>query len=586
MIPPDYPLGTSPGEELVFDALRPPRIAKEWTVLHSLHLPEHVRQIEGEADFVILMPGLGVLCVEVKSHLKADYQNGAWYLGNSASPDYRGPFRQAEGVSRSLKKKVQSALPEGRGIIFWPAVIFTHCSPNVTASTGDWHPWQSLTAADLERKPLPLLLEGVMERARSHVSKVPGGRWFDPTGSAPSKSDCEAIRRLLRPDLHFLPALSAIRQRRADEIRKFTEEQVDVIEGLDGVNERALIEGPAGTGKTVLAFEEARRANLEDDRVLLLCYNKQLARHLRAEAKGMGLDKVVVSTFHSLLQNIASVQGPLFHSEVSETEYWSRLLPELALTVLVEEGPRFDFLIVDEAQDLAHSGYLDVLDALLEKELSGGRWRMFGDFHHQALFGGAAKESIERILSRAPDIARFKLLRNCRNTPRIAEYVVRLGGMDPGYSRILRPDAGPAGTPKTSFYRNANHQLSLLKVVLNELVAAGDFDAEDIVILSPLVASCAKRLASSGDGFALEPLPGRRRGASSFGTVAAFKGLEAPAIVLTDIEEVGTEQSRQLFYVGTSRGTDRLRVLARDGLQHKFARIMTGSLKGDGLEYA
>ena len=117
LIPPDYPPGTSPGEVLVFEALREPLTGRGWTVLHSLHIPEHMRQVEGEADFVVLMPGLGVLTLEIKSHLRADYVDGAWYFGESAGPDYRGPFRQAEMAARSIKRKVVEAgsVPPGGG---------------------------------------------------------------------------------------------------------------------------------------------------------------------------------------------------------------------------------------------------------------------------------------------------------------------------------------------------------------------------------------------------------------------------------------------------------------------------------------
>jgi hypothetical protein len=576
LIPPDYPPGTSPGEALIFDALKPPEMAPTWTVLHSLHLPEHIRQVEGEADFVVLMPGLGVLCLEVKSHLQADYVEGAWYLGRGGAPDYRGPFRQAEGAARSLKKKVASVMPTARKILFWPGVVFTHCVPGVAAATGDWHRWQLLTSADLDRVPLDHLLEQVMRSARGHVASVEQARWFDPSSALPSKTDCEHIRRVLRPDVHFLPATVAIRARRAEEIRKFTDEQIDVLEGLDGVNERALIQGPAGTGKTVLAFEEARRVSLEGGRPLLLCFNQQLAAHLRSQAKVMALSGCEISTLHSLLRKIASDRGPQAYPDVAATDYWARVLPDLALGVLLDQGPPFDFLIVDEAQDLAETAYLDVLDALLEGELASGRWRMFGDFERQAIFASQPAEAVERILARASRIARFRLRRNCRNIPRVAEYVVRLGGLDPGYSRILRPDTGPDGTPRTSFYGSQKHQADLLRSVLRELLTSGEFDAEDVVVLSPVVESCAKRLACESGGAALQPLPRHRKGAPSYGTIAAFKGLEAPAVVLTDIEEVASQQAQRIFYVGTSRATDRLRVLARDGLQIELARMIAG----------
>jgi superfamily I DNA/RNA helicase len=45
-------------------------------------------------------------------------------------------------------------------------------------------------------------------------------------------------------------------------------------------------------------------------------------------------------------------------------------------------------------------------------------------------------------------------------------------------------------------------------------------------------------------------------------TIHAFKGLEAPAIVLTDIEAVEGPAMENLFYVAVTRATDRLIVLA------------------------
>jgi len=573
LIPPDFPTGTSPGEILIFDALRENDVAPEWTVLHSLHLPEHVRQVEGEADFVILLPGLGVLCVEVKGHSRARYVDGAWYLGRNPAPDYRGPFRQAEMVARSVKRKVTGRLLTTAGLLFWPAVIFTHCVPQTPVSTGDWHAWQLLTSADLEHEPLERLLEGIMRRAREHVAGTRTARWFDPWASRPSMAECEDIRRVLRPDVHFLPATSAIRERRRDEIRRFTDEQLAIIEGLDGVNDRALIEGPAGTGKTVLAFEEARRASALGARTALLCFNQQLAASLRTEAQAVGLHGIEISTLHALMRRLAGHSGP---AGTADNEYWTRTLPDAALSILIDRGPPFEFLIVDEAQDLAEPAYLDFMDALVEGELSRGCWRMFGDFERQAIYTAQPADVIERVTARAPAIARYRLRRNCRNLPRVAEYVVRLGGLQPGYSRVMRPDCGSSGTPRTRFYTSHEQQVDLLRTAIEDVVADGEFDADDVVVLSPVVDSCARHLSESGVGPTVVPLPRKREGASSYGTVSAFKGLEAPVVILTDIEEVDTPQAQRLFYVGVSRATDRLCVLVRDGLQKHIAQLITG----------
>jgi hypothetical protein len=572
LIPPHYPPDTNPGEVLIFDKLAgcPP----DWTVLHSLHLAEHVRQVEGEADFVVLIPDRGVLCLEVKGHNRAEFRDGAWYLGRRTSPDYRGPFRQAEEACRSIKKKVTTAFPDAKAVLFWPAVIFAHCVPAIAGVTGEWHPWQLLTRADLEQAPLEQLLLDIVDRARGFVASAQSASWFD--ANRPTAADCEEIRRILRPDVHFVPAMAEIRRDRANEIRRFTDEQLEAIEGLDGVNPRALVEGPAGTGKTVLALEEARRASAEGQRVLLTCYNQQLAQMLKATAHELGLN-ATVGTFHSVLREIANDPGPAAHPDIPVQRYWSEYLPSRATERLLESKPIYDILIVDETQDVAQEAYLKAMDGLLTGGLGQGQWRMFADFERQSLYTSTPKEALRQIFARAANVARFRLRRNCRNTPRIAEYIVRLGGLDPAYSRILRPDSGTAGTPRTFFYRSGGEQEALLMEALDELINVDCFADEDIVILSPVNRSCASAIGGSLGGRALVSLSsGSHTSSLRFGTIASFKGLEAPAIVLTDIDEVGTAAAQRLFYVGVSRATDRLRVIARDGLQGEIARILTG----------
>ena len=60
MIPPMISADAPPGERQVFERLASDPEADEWVVLHSLALADHVRQAQGEADFVIIIPGLGV----------------------------------------------------------------------------------------------------------------------------------------------------------------------------------------------------------------------------------------------------------------------------------------------------------------------------------------------------------------------------------------------------------------------------------------------------------------------------------------------------------------------------------------------
>ncbi len=68
MIPPIPHTGTnSPGELEIFFKLQNDPGAKDWTVLHSLDVANHSKQVSGEIDFVIIVPSKGILCVEVKA---------------------------------------------------------------------------------------------------------------------------------------------------------------------------------------------------------------------------------------------------------------------------------------------------------------------------------------------------------------------------------------------------------------------------------------------------------------------------------------------------------------------------------------
>ena len=79
LIPPTIAESTqSGGEKAVFDALAAGSAARPrkgpsaaphtsaWTVLHSFDIADHRRRLAGEIDFLCMVPGKGVLVVEVK----------------------------------------------------------------------------------------------------------------------------------------------------------------------------------------------------------------------------------------------------------------------------------------------------------------------------------------------------------------------------------------------------------------------------------------------------------------------------------------------------------------------------------------
>lgn len=66
MIPARPRAGTNVSEKRIFDAFAGAANADDWIVLHSLEIRRHAAQFQGEADFIVLVPGRGIVVIEAK----------------------------------------------------------------------------------------------------------------------------------------------------------------------------------------------------------------------------------------------------------------------------------------------------------------------------------------------------------------------------------------------------------------------------------------------------------------------------------------------------------------------------------------
>jgi hypothetical protein len=163
---------------------------------------------------------------------------------------------------------------------------------------------------------------------------------------------------------------------------------------------------------------------------------------------------------------------------------------------------------------------------------------------------------------------------NCRNPPRIAEAARLLGGLDPNYKKVLRPDNGVE--PRVRYYRDMDTQEALLIETLNALRKAG-LSAEDIVVLSmrsdaTSVASQVKTHLWKGR---LRPFGVPGQGAIRYSSIHAFKGMEALAVVVTDVDHISDPASMSLFYVAITRAVDRLVILVHEPVREEIIRVLT-----------
>lgn len=130
--------------------------------------------------------------------------------------------------------------------------------------------------------------------------------------------------------------------------------------------------------------------------------------------------------------------------------------------------------------------------------------------------------------------------------------------MVPGYRRFRRPDDGvdPAFVPYTA----GIDQSQLLADAVRTLRADG-YELNEIVVLSPLRnGSAAEVTTHPWLRQTLQAADGRTApaGRLRYSTIHAFKGLEAPAVILTDLDQRLVPNFEILLYVGMTRATDRL----------------------------
>lgn len=238
---------------MLFPIFRGMEGTDDWTILHSVAIARHTIQSQGEADFVVVIPGAGVFTLEVKGGLISP-EGGSWY-----STDYFGtkhpitnPVEEVIEASHSFRNYVKYNAPAGNlsYLLFGHGVVFpdTTChgeftSSEITDEEISDHD-DCLTSAAM--KAYLLRLSDFWKRSRN------------PSVKLPDASQCAAIVQLLRPSFEGRVALRSIIRSVENQVLELTENQQDIFETIKE-NSRCIVRGGAGTGKTIIALHHARQ---------------------------------------------------------------------------------------------------------------------------------------------------------------------------------------------------------------------------------------------------------------------------------------------------------------------------------------
>lgn len=567
----------SNAERKIFEWFQNAPGTDKWIVLHSLGITTHNKVIYGETDFLVLAPKLGIFALEVKGG-RVRRENGIWYFTNrygKTNSKVRGPFEQAKdgifSIVDAIKKRTDSEHCYVGNVLFGYGVMF----PDIefTSSGIEEEQWQVFDSRDGSnvRQYIKRLSDGAKEKWERLYGPVSDSKF-------PDFAAVKYMASLLRGDFDCAVSLSAQLRNASDALVALTNEQYRCLDQLDD-NPRCLIQGPAGTGKTLLAIEEVKKSAARGERVALFCFNANLADWLSSYFADMpdAVRPQYVGTLHKYMTQVAKEAGvlPVYpHDPDKVQQYYQTDLPEAAAIALLDGGELYDKIVVDEAQDLIRDTYLDVMSGCLKKGLLRGCWTMFGDFSMQAIYsdGVSGTKMIEKLEEQTAFI-RFKLTINCRNTKPICKEIETVTGFKAPHELWTKVDGPPV---QYITWSTMEDQCKKLKAILKQLEDA-HVSPEEITILSPRKKEDS--VVSILDGHTVKDFKVPLGMNTTFCTIQAYKGLENTVIILADIEGFSSDK---LMYVGLSRACSGLFILETDAAKREYDNLLMRRVFNEG----
>lgn len=519
----------SEGEKLVYKALQ--KLNSDYSVIHSYRWlgDESQRLSEGEADFLIIHPAKGILSVEVKAGGVA-FRNGNWMQinRNTGAEKIMDPFGQAAEsqyrVRLLLRNGFRGAIPLiGRAVWFTSVCVDKNVKLPPEAVREIILDQDSLTEPE---KALDAAFDYWQRNLRFVPAPLTGGQYKE-------------LLHVLLPSFQIAETISSSARENQTSYVQLTHQQFAV---LDFLREQkiAAIHGPAGTGKSLLAIEKARMLAQSRQKVLLLCFNEFLLKHLRTQE----LNSLI--TVH----NVRSLAEEILQDNSLPIEQVNKFFEEYFATDFDDTDWQYPNIVVDEGQDIS--------DAMLEHlsflaELNDGSFYVFYD-RNQFILERNSPEQPQYLDSEAE--CRLVLYRNCRNTAEIAATVGSL--VDMRQEPYVNDVHGEK--PKAVFYNDK----AALKGIAERFVKTMQENRvalEDMVILS--VHSLEHSALHGVTELAGIPVSNTmEEGKVWVTTTRKYKGLEAKAVLLVDVEvsKLTDAVMQRMIYIGGSRANTHLKV--------------------------
>lgn len=519
-------------EEDIYESLS--LLPDDYTVIHSFRMidkDEQGRISQREADFVIFNKDLGILCVEAKAgRIRCD--NGEWFYQSGLPIKHGGPYNQADSAKWKILLRFREQDLED---------LSTRCRLNHAV----WLPSiDSSQIGAITRGPEALreitLCRNDLKDPRRQVDRIMNiGRQEHPNRLSDDEAQ-EILDKVLLPSFDIIPSRSTSYDYNEFSFIRLLKSQTRVLDFLQD-QKTAVINGAAGTGKTLIAIEYAKR-RAATDRVLFLCFNKMLRDDIAKRCN----DTPNIDVF-TIAKYACDITG------TSEADY--QMLSNKLLDQM--ECFPYDHIIIDEGQDfgIAKIENAMLLDAFKEIVESRADRTMYFFYDRRQFVQGSI---IPRFITEAD--SKLTLYVNCRNTQKIASSSLNSLERDDRLNLTLKTEVG--NTPQL-FLSLDPHELA--RFIDDQIVELRNAGLKDTVILT------CKTAESSvlADYFTANGAKWNKSSVPVY-TVRKFKGMEADAVILIDVNEDLWKQPEHaydpdpgiVFYTAASRAKHELRIMA------------------------
>lgn len=494
---------------------------------------------QGEADFILCHPEFGILVLEVKGgRVSIDDRNGKFYSidRNEKRHEIKDPWGQANRSQFVLLNKIRSyPLWKDRWIDIGHCVAFPDIYRNPEFQAGLNRPMETiLFKDDLGEEKLPGKIRSIYE--------------FWSKKKSLGRDGVELLIKFLAPVLEIKNPLKKELEAGEREMLRLREEQVRILDSLKD-NQRLLVQGGAGTGKTVVLLEKAKQFAAENLETLIVCHSPVLASFLKSHLE---TEPITVLSFLDLLDlycketdtpNPFAGRNPFTLSGTERKE-----MADILWGCLDRSNTRFDAILVDEGQDFTQEWW-DVLEILFHEK----DYKFFYIFYDKSQIIDNKKMGFPTYMTS------YNLTTNIRNTNEIHNMSKRY------YTGTAPRESGLSGAmPIFSELTNPSELTKRLDSILQDLQKES-ISLKSIAILHPDPLPVKLTNGEKLGSFVVRNLDTytEKNNEILVDSILRFKGLERTIVILTGLESIVNPSNYQLsqIYVGLTRPKQRLYVV-------------------------